>query len=221
MAEIVIFGAGQSAAVARVYIESYSDHRVVGFTVDEQYATADCFDGLPLVAWPRLEGAFPPGQVQLLGPISYARMNGLRRDRFQEGKARGYRFASFIHPSNHISNAEIGEHCYLLEANIIEPFVKIGNNVVIAGGTHIGHHVVIGDHCFLSGEMGMGARSRLGERCFVAAAAIIRPDVTIGEACVLGFGVAVQKDLPAESVVVRDDSIRIAKFPSSRLRNLM
>ena len=49
MADIVIFGAGHAAAVAKVYIEGCGQHRIVGFTVDPEYATADRFSDLPFL----------------------------------------------------------------------------------------------------------------------------------------------------------------------------
>jgi sugar O-acyltransferase (sialic acid O-acetyltransferase NeuD family) len=217
MADIVIFGAGHAAAVAKVYIEGCGQHRIVGFTVDPEYATADCFGDLPLVPWDRLEESFPPGQVELLGPISFARMNEFRRERYREGKARNYRFASFIHPSSHIHTKDIGEHCFILDRTIVEPFVRIGNNVVIWGGCHFGHHSVIGEDCFLSGDVLLGARTRIGERCFLGARVAVRGDIALGAACLVGFGAVVQKDLAPGAVVVSRETNRLAKFPSSRM----
>ncbi len=121
-----------SAEVAKAYLEAHTVHRVVGFTVDPAYATSDRFCDLPLVAWDRLEEAFPPDRVELLGPISYRLLNEFRRDRFFEGKARHYRFASFIHPDClHYAN-EIGEHCFI-GPSVIEPGARIGNNVIVWG----------------------------------------------------------------------------------------
>ncbi|MDH3316242.1 MAG: hypothetical protein OER43_10820 [Gammaproteobacteria bacterium] len=221
MADIVFFGTGQSAEVGRVYLESYSEHRVVGYTVDPKFVTSETFQGLPLAPWDRLEEFFPPSQVELLGPISYWRMNEFRRDRFLEGKARHYRFASFVHPESYINTTDIGEHCFILESNIIEPFAKIGNNVVIWGGSHIGHHAVIEDDCFLSARVGVSARARVGRRSFLAIKVIVAPGVTVGEASMLGLNVAVQTDVAAESVITSDQQNRIAKVPSSRLRRLV
>src|SRR5258708_7583620 len=102
MADIVIFGAGQIAEVAKIYIDAHSEHRIIGFTVDAQFVKSDRFLNLPLVPWERLEQFFPPDRVELLGPLSYRRINEFRRDRYLEGKARHYRFASFIHPNSHI-----------------------------------------------------------------------------------------------------------------------
>lgn len=221
MADIVIFGAGQIAEVAKVYIEAHSEHRVVGFTVDAQYAKSDRFAGLPLVAWDRLEASFPPDQVALLGPLSYRRMNELRRDRYYEGKARKYCFISYIHPHSHIYTTEIGENCFILEANVIQPFTKIGDNVIIWSSNHLGHHCKIGDHCFIASHVGIAGAARIGERCFLGGKVGVSNGVTVGDACFLGFGVRIVKDLPPGSVVVRGTADKIEKFPSSRLRALI
>lgn len=222
MADIVIFGASVSAQIARICLERDSDHRVVGFTVDAAYATADRFDGLPLVPWERLEQAFPPTQVQLLGPISYRRLNEFRRDRYLEGKARGYRFASFIHPSCIVYAAEIGEHCFMLPGTIIEPYTTIGNNVIIWGNSYISHHCVLDDHCFLSGRAGIGAATRIGERCFFGAMVGTLPGITIGEGSFISAGGAfVTKDIPPGSIVRRSDKVIISRAPAARIRDLL
>lgn len=222
MADIVIFGASMAAQVAFHYLTKDSDHRVVGFTVDASYADSDRFEGLPLVPWERLEGAFPPSQVQLFGPFSHHRLNEFRRDRYLEGKARGYRFASFIHPSCIVAAEEIGEHCFILPGTIIEPYTTIGNNVIIWGGSYISHHCVIGDHCFLSGRAGIGAATRIGERCFVGAMVGTLPGLTIGDGCFLSAGAAfIAKDIPPGSIVRRAGKVSIAPIPATRIRHLL
>jgi sugar O-acyltransferase (sialic acid O-acetyltransferase NeuD family) len=221
MSDIVIFGAGQIAEVAKVYIDAHSEHRIVGFTVDAQYATADSFHDLPLVPWEDLESVFPPGQIELLGPLSYRRLNEFRRDRYLEGKRRNYRFASFIHPGSHVYTTDIGENCFILEANVIQPFVKIGNDVIMWSGNHIGHHCVVGDHCFITSQVGIAGATRIGEGCFIGGQVGIIEGLTIGDACFLSAGVFVSKDLAPGSVVVRSSEDKVAPFPSSRMRGLL
>lgn len=153
MADLVIFGVSMSGQVAHADLERDSDHRVVGFTLDTANATSDRFDGLPLVPWERLEQAFPLTQVQLLGPISFRRSNESRRDRYLEGNARGYRFACLVHPRRIFDAKEVGEHCFILAGTTFEPYVTIGNNVIIRSSSHIGHDCVLGDYCFLSGQV--------------------------------------------------------------------
>lgn len=222
MADVVIFGAGMSAQVAHTFLKRDSDHRVVGFTVDAAYAASDRFEELPLVPWERLEQVFPTGKVELLGPFSHRRLNEFRRDRYLEGKARGYRFASFIHPSCIVYATEIGEHCFMLPGTIIEPHVTIGNNVIIWGNSYVSHHCVLGDHCFLSGRAGIGAATRIGERCFFGAMVGTLPGLTIGEGSFISAGAAfLTKNIPPGSIVRRADKVDISPVPAARLRDLL
>jgi sugar O-acyltransferase (sialic acid O-acetyltransferase NeuD family) len=219
MADVVIFGAGQIAEVAKVYMDAHSTNRIVGFTVDTAYRNAETFQGLPLVAWERLEDHFPAGSVKLLGPLSYRRLNDFRRERHLEGKARGYAFASFVHPASHVYTHDIGENCFILENNVIQPFVRIGDGVMIWSGDHIGHHAVVGDYCFLASQVGLGGGVRVGARSFLAGKAGIESGVEIGEACFIGTAAIVKKNLPAETVVP-GEADTIAPYPSSRLKRL-
>jgi acetyltransferase-like isoleucine patch superfamily enzyme len=219
MVDIVVFGAGQIAEVAKVYLDAHSADRIVGFTVDAAFRKSDTFLGLPLVAWEELEQRFPPGSVQLLGPLSYRKLNEFRRDRHLEGKARGYAFTSFIHPASLVYATEVGENCFILEANVIQPFVRIGAGVMMWSGNHIGHHVEIGDYCFLSTHVGLGSGVRLGERCFLSGKVGIDSDVEIGAGCFLGGGAVVKKNLPPESVVP-GPADPVAPYPSSRIKRL-
>jgi acetyltransferase-like isoleucine patch superfamily enzyme len=219
LADIVLFGAGQIAEVAKIYIDAHSPDRIVGFTVDDAFRKSDTFQGLPLVAWERLEQSFPPGSVQLLGPLSYHRLNDFRRERHLEGKARGYEFASFVHPGSHIHTRLIGENCFILEANVIQPFVRIGDGVMMWSGNHVGHHSHVGEHCFLATHVGLGSGVWLGERCFLAGKVGVETGVVVGDACFLGTGVIVKKNLPAESVVA-GSADPVASYSSSRLKRL-
>ena len=110
---------------------------------------------------------------------------------------------------------------YDLEGNVIEPYARIGNNVVLWGGNHIAHHCIIGDHCFLSSQVGIAGATRIGERCFLGGKVGITEGLTIGEGCLLSAAVIVTEDVPPNSVVVRASRDRIAPFSSSRARGLM
>jgi sugar O-acyltransferase (sialic acid O-acetyltransferase NeuD family) len=221
MTDIVVFGAGQIAEVAKVYIDAHGPDRIVGFTVDAEYLKSDSFHGLPLVPWERLEDFFRPDDVKLLGPLSYRRINEFRKARYLEGKRRKYQFASFIHPHSHIHTTDIGENCLILEANIVQPYARIGNNVIMWSGNHIGHHCVIGDHCFITSQVGIAGATRIGEGCFLGGRVGITEGLTIGDDCFLSFGVIVTKDLPPGSVVLRGPPDPVAPFPSSRMRGLV
>ena len=163
-----------------------------------------------------LETHFPPSKVQLFAPISYAKLNTVRRDRFLDGRSRGYRFITFIHPKATYYGTPVGENCLVLEASYIHPYSEIGDNVMIWGGV-VGHHARIADHCFLTSAIVM-ARTSLGPRCFVSFSEVI-DGVSIGEACVIARGAYVTHGLPPNTVVVGAAST-VLKLPSHRLRGL-
>jgi sugar O-acyltransferase (sialic acid O-acetyltransferase NeuD family) len=220
MADIVVFGAGQIAEVVQVYIDVHGPHRIVGFTVDGAFKRTDSFAGRPLVAWEELEAYFSPAAVELLGPLSFRRLNEFRRDRYLDGKARGYRFASFIHPSCHIYTDAIGENCLILEGNTLQPFTRIGDDVMIWSANHIGHHSVIGDHCFISSQVGISSNVTIGERCFLGGKVGIDYGFKIGPGCFLGGGAIIKRNLAADTVV-QGPNDPAASYSSPRLKRLV
>lgn len=221
MTDIVIFGTGDMAQVAVVYIRAHAPElSIVGYTVDDAYCDSDTFDGVPLVPWSKLESRFPPDKVKLFGPLTYQRMNTIRRDRYLEGKARGYDFASFIHPNCNIYSDEIGENCLILERNTIQPFSRIGNNCIIWSSSHIGHHVVVGDHVFISSVVGIAGSTVIGEECHLGGGIMTGHGLTIGPRCAVLNGAFLARDLPEGSVVVGVVPTTKA-FDSSRLAKLL
>ena len=208
------------AQVARVYIERHGADRIVGFTVDAAFKNSDSFEGYPLVAWEEIESRFPPEAVRLLGPLTYRRLNEIRRDRFRDGRARGYKFASFIHPNSHIYSESIGENCFILENNVIQPFASIGDNAIIWSGNHIGHHVTIGNHCFVASQVGIAGDTKIGEQCHIAGQVGITHGLTIGDRCVMLNAAFVYKNLPNDTVIVGRPG-EVQRFPSSRVRHLV
>jgi acetyltransferase-like isoleucine patch superfamily enzyme len=220
MSDIVLFGAGQIADVARVYMDRHSPDRIVAFTVDASHRTGDAFAGRPLVDWEDLERHYPPDRVKLLGPLSFRRLNEFRRARYEEGKARGYRFASFIHPSCQVYTEAIGENCFMLEGNALQPFSEIGDNTILWSNNIIGHHARVGSHCFVSSEVGVSSNSRIGDGCFLAGRVSISYGRTLGQRCFVGMGSVVLDHLADESVILAASS-KVERFGSRRLQRFL
>lgn len=219
--DVVLFGTGDVSQVISVYVERYSDLNIVGYTVDAEFMPeSGTFNGKPCVPWEEIETHHPPGSVKLLGPLTYKRLNQVRRERYLEGKAKGYEFASFIHPACHINTEAIGDHAIILEANIIQPFATIGDNVIIWSGNHIGHHVTIGSHCFIASQVGIAGSSKIGEACYLAGQVGIIHGLTVGDRCAILNGAFVKSDVPDDSVVTGEGD-PIKPYPSRRIAHLL
>ena len=219
--DVVLFGTGMVADVISVYLEKYSNLTIKAYTVDREYVPGSGeFRGKPAVPWDEIDTHFPPGSLPLLGPLTYKGLNSVRRDRYLEGKQKGYAFASFIHPDSHIDTDLIGEHVIILERNIIQPFAAVGNNVIIWSGNHIGHHVSVGDHCFIASQVGIAGATSIGPECYLGGQAGIVHGITIGARCALLNAAVIKANLPDESVAV-GHAAEIKPFKSKRIAHLL
>ena len=200
MKDLVIFGAGDIARLAHFYFTNDSERRVVAFAVDAQYRTGDAFLGLPLVACDDLPHRYPPERFDVFVAISYTKMNAVRRTKYMEMRALGYTCPTYISTRcSYLSTEQPGPNCFILEDNTIQPFVRIGENVTLWSGNHIGHDSVIGSHCFISSHVVVSGHVSIGESCFIGVNATLRNSIRIGDRTLIGAGAAIMKDTPADS----------------------
>ena len=142
MAKVVVFGLRDFASLAHFYLKHDSEHEVVAFSVTQEYLPQDkVFEGLPVVAFEEVESAYACSDYHFFIPMSHRRMNRLRQVIYDRAKAKGYRLISYISSKATVfSKAELGENCFILEDNTIQPYTQIGNNVVLWSGNQ-GHPV--------------------------------------------------------------------------------
>jgi sugar O-acyltransferase (sialic acid O-acetyltransferase NeuD family) len=191
--EVVIFGVKDTAELALWYLTNDSDYTVVAFTVHQSYIEENTFHGLPVVAFEELANHYPPNQYLLFAPMTGVKMNTLRKEVYLKGKEMGYQYISYVSSKATICGNEIGENCFILEDNTIQPYTTIGNNVVLWSGNHIGHHGRIDDHVFFTSHVVLSGHCHVKERAWFGVNATIRDYTIIGEGCLIGMGALVTK----------------------------
>ena len=201
--DLVIFGAGDIARLAHYYFTRDSRHSVVAFTVDRAYRQEDTFLDLPLVDFEDIASAFPPSRFGMFIALSYAKMNHVRADKYTQARALGYTLVTYISSKcTWLTDHLPGDNCFILEDNTIQPFVRIGSDVTLWSGNHIGHDAVIGDHCFISSHVVISGRVNVGEYCFLGVNATIRNAITIAPETLVGAGSIIMTDTEPKSVYV-------------------
>jgi sugar O-acyltransferase (sialic acid O-acetyltransferase NeuD family) len=207
MADIVVFGASQTAEIVHYYFTNDSPHRIVAFTVDGDHLESDSFMGLPVVPFEDVERHFPTQSHSMHVAVSYTNLNKLRHQKYVAAKNKGYRLESYISSrSGSVGPVVAGDNCLILENQSIQPGARIGCNVAIFGGVLIGHHSFIGDHCWITSEVAIAGNANIGERCFLGINATIGHFVALGSDCFIGAGTLVTKSLPGKSVVLARDT---------------
>ena len=204
---LIIFGSAEMAELAHFYFENDSEYRVVAFTVDDSFMQGDSFQGLPKVPFSEVMRRFPPAEFDMHVALSYAKLNRLRQDKYQQARTAGYRLASYVcNKSVTWPNLMIGDNCFILENQTIQPGVRIGNNVMIWSGNHLGHSTEIGDHTYIASHVVISGHCKIGERNFFGVNSSLRDFCTIGDDCFIAMGAAVVRDMPNGSVALAPSS---------------
>jgi sugar O-acyltransferase (sialic acid O-acetyltransferase NeuD family) len=202
MKPVVIFGTGDFARIAAVYLREDSDHEVVAFTVDERYIVETELLDLPVVPFENLLKTHPPEAFVMFVAIGFSRVNKARTEVYHRCKELGYELISYISSCAHVLvPVEIGDNCFVFEANVIQPFVRIGNNVILWSGNHIGHDSVIEDHCFIASHAVISGNVTIGHSCFVGVNATFRDAIHVAPECVIGAGAVVMGDTERGAVL--------------------
>lgn len=200
---LIIFGSAEMAELAKFYFTHDTDRNVIAFTVDDAFVTDDHFNGLPLVPFSELTERYPSDKYEMHVALSYTKLNRLRQEKYEQAKAAGYKLASYVCGKSAIwSDLSIGDNCFILENQTIQPTVRIGNNVTIWSGNHLGHGTEIGDHTYIASHVVISGHCKIGQRNFFGVNSTLRDFCNIGDDCFLGMGASVTCDMPSGSVAM-------------------
>jgi len=217
MAKIVIFGIGDIAQIANYYFKIDSNYDVVAFTVDKGYLTTNTFEGKPVIPFEDVEKLYPAKSYKMFIATSYANLNKVRQEKYEQAKAKGYVLVSYVSSKcSYLSQYECGDNCFIFEDNTIQPFVKIGSNVTLWSGNHIGHHSVIDSHNFISSHVVISGHCHIKPNCFLGVNATLHNNVVIESENLIAAGAIIAKStcekdvwLPAKSVCFEKKSNEI------------
>jgi sugar O-acyltransferase (sialic acid O-acetyltransferase NeuD family) len=202
MAKVIIFGVQDFAQLASFYLQHDSEHEVVAFSVNAQYVPeTKIFEGLPVIAFESVEETYPPSDFKFFAPMSPSRMNKVRESVYHQIKQKGYEMITYVSSKATVfPGTVIGDNCFILEDNTIQPFTSIGNNVVLWSGNHIGHHGVINDHVSFTSHVVMSGHCVVESFAFFGVNATMRDGIRIAEGSFIAMAAAVTKDTEAWGV---------------------
>jgi len=217
---VVIFGTGDFARIAQVYFTRDSALTVAAFTADRDRIEQPTLLGLDVVPFEDLLATHPPDRFAMFVAIGFSRMNKARAEVYRRCKDLGYELVTYVCSKAVLwGENEIGDNTFILESNVVQPFVKIGSNVVLWSGNHIGHDSVIGDHCFIASHVVISGNVTIGEYTFMGVNATVRDGVTIAPACLIGAGTLILKDTEAGQVFP-GEATKPSRLLSHQLRGM-
>ena len=214
--QLLIFGDSSFAEVAYECFTHDSDFEVIGFVVESAYITKSELFGLPVVPLEDLEKHFPSRDLYFYVALVYSQLNRLRTRIFLLLKSMGYRPASYFSSKASIwHNVIFGEHCFVFEDNTLQPFVRIGDNVVLWSGNHIGHHTHVHDNCFISSHVIVSGHCIIGAHSFLGVNSTLANNVALGKDNWIGPSTLVIKNTDDASLI-KTDAPTASKISSLR-----
>ena len=190
--QLIIVGAGETAIMAYEYFTHDSPYEVVAFTVSRRFIKKKKLFGLRVVPFEIVTHTFPPNKYHMFVAVSYTKLNRVRASLYALAKKKKYTLASYVSSRAFMwRTVRVGDNCFILENNVIQHGVTIGNDVTLWSGNHIGHqarisdHVFVSSHCVISGYGKIGAYSFLGVNSTYNDRVVLAPDTVIGSGAVV------------------------------------
>ncbi len=200
--KLIIFGLEDFAQIAYEYFTHDSEYEVVAFTVNQSYLKTNKLMNLPVVSFEQVEQKYPPEEYYFYAAITYGKLNEIRQNISGQAKNKGYKLASYISSKAFVwKNVKLGEHVFIFENNVIQPFSEIGDNVILWSGNHIGHHSKIENNCFISSHVVVSGWCFIGNNCFIGVNSSIANGVKIGTECWIGHASIISEDIHDNSLV--------------------
>lgn len=156
--------------------------------------------------------ALSPSDSEVFVAIDERFGNFKRMELMQAVIARGFKLASFVHPSAVVGvDVKIGMNVFVGAHAVIGHATRIDYNSVVHAGVHIGPMGRIKSSCWIENGVQLGSAVELGAHCTIRMGASIRSGVKVGRGCELGWPIFYESDVPNKTVFDRryDEPIHI------------
>jgi sugar O-acyltransferase (sialic acid O-acetyltransferase NeuD family) len=214
--KLIIVGDSAFAEIAHEYFAGTSRYEPVAFAVEKAFLKRDALLGIPVVPFEGLAERFSPQTHDVYVAIVYTQLNRLRTRLAHAAKTAGYGLASYVSPHAFVwPNVRIGEHCFIFENNVVQPFVTLGDNIVLWSGNHIGHHSHVRDNVFISSHVVVSGFCEIGANSFLGVNVAISNNISVAKDCWVGPGVVLVKDTN-EGELYKSPSSEVAKISAPR-----
>ncbi len=199
--KLIIIGTGETACLAYEYFTHDSEYEVAAFAVEGAYYSESTFCNLPVCRLENIDEHYPPSEFTAFVALASGRLNRDRTKLYLSLKEKGYQLASYVSSKAFVwHNVKIGENCFILENNTLQPFVEVGNNVILWSGNHIGHRSKILDHCFITSHVVISGFCTVGEYSFLGVNSALADNTILAKDNFIGMGAVINKNTEENTI---------------------
>jgi len=187
---VILLGAqGHAKVVLDVLHEC--GFEVIGFIAREA-GERGALEGVASLGDERALERHAPGKVLLANGVGTVGPTARRRALFERMRARGYRFATLVHPRASVArSAVLGEGAQIMAGAVLQPDVRVGVDTIINTSASIDHDCLIGEHVHIAPGVTLSGAVRVGDRTHIGTGAAVIQGVSIGEDAFVAAGAVV------------------------------
>ena len=196
MHDLIIIGNGGHAKIVIDILEERGDYNILGI-ITKNIGDEIGIGGYPILGNDSLlKELFNKGvKLAVLGVGGYTD-NSLRKRIYNNLKKIGFQIISAIHPTASLSKTVLmGEANVIFAGVVINPYVRLGNNIIVGTGSTIDHDSIIKDHSLISAGVTVGAETKIEEEVLLALGSKVISGVTICKGALIGAGALVMGEI--------------------------
>lgn len=199
---ILVLGAGGHGKVLVDTLQACGAD-IIGITDPDSSRHGGDLLGVKILGGDELVAGYEPAKVLLVNGLGYNKENPLREKVFRAFRARGYRFATVVHPSATISShAKLAEGAQVLMGATIQAGASIGANSVVNTRASVDHDCQIGAHVHLAPGVTLSGTVTVGDGVHIGTGAAVIQGVEIGAGAFVAAGSVVTADVPKAATVM-------------------
>ncbi|MCH8923489.1 MAG: acetyltransferase [Planctomycetes bacterium] len=194
---VIVLGAGGHA---RVLLDALLllEWDVLGVTAPAESSSTSELLGVNVIGDGRQITRYSSQDVQLVNGVGSVGDVAVRRRLFESWQARGYRFATVVHPSVIIArDVTLDDGVQIMAGAVIQTGCHIGANAIINTSSSIDHDCRIGAHCHVAPGTTLSGNVEVGDRTHLGSGAVVIQGVQIGADALIAAGAVVTRDVEA------------------------
>ena len=203
-APILVIGAGGHAKVV-IDALRLAQCTIAGL-VDPALAVGTRIAGCEVLGGDDVVERSRPEDVMLANGVGGTKSTAGRDAVYRRFRAKGYRFATVLHPSAIVSRtATLGEGAQVMAGCAVQPDAKIGANSIVNTRASVDHDCTIGESVHIAPGVTLSGSVTIGDGSHIGTGAVVIQGITIGRNSLVAAGAVVYRDLPENSKYIKAD----------------
>jgi sugar O-acyltransferase (sialic acid O-acetyltransferase NeuD family) len=168
--------------------------------------------GIRVIGDDKAISEYKPETLRLVNGVGSVHLPKARTDVFEKFKAKGFTFATIVHPSAVMaSDVVLGEGAQIMAGVIIQPGCVIGANVIVNTRTSIDQDCLIGNNVHIAPGVTLSGGVKVGNGVHIGTGATVVQGVNIGRNSLVGAGSVVVNDIPSDAEVAGVPAKKLTK----------